>query len=229
MPAQSRQRSFSAKSQPEPRLGPPSKKRHDDSVRDYLRPDEVDAMVQAARKAGRHRARDGVRNCGCFGSSSVSTPTPRMCSCRSAKHPCRRGPFARSWRKRASWLGCPLSPTPTNCAMRAAITWRLTGMIPEPFRIIWGTRTFNIPCAILRWHLTDLKASRMIKPCRLSDSIGAKPYAKPSRFLAAHCTDWCIRESCPRMWTVYSAKFDFLPTDVARRMSPHIRDIRRPS
>jgi hypothetical protein len=29
-------------------------------VRDYLRPDEVDAMVQAARKSGRHRVRDAA-------------------------------------------------------------------------------------------------------------------------------------------------------------------------
>jgi integrase len=29
-------------------------------MRDYLRPDEVDAMVQAARKSGRHRVRDAA-------------------------------------------------------------------------------------------------------------------------------------------------------------------------
>jgi hypothetical protein len=40
--------------------------------------------------------------------------------------------------------------TTTNCGMRAGITWRLTGMIPAPFRIIWGIRTFSILCAIHR-------------------------------------------------------------------------------
>src|SRR5262249_13146182 len=55
-----RQRSFSAKSSREPRPAPPRKKRRDDAVRDYLRPDEVEAMVQAARKAGRHQIRDAA-------------------------------------------------------------------------------------------------------------------------------------------------------------------------
>ena len=54
------QRSFSAKSPSRSLPGPPRKQRHDASVRDYLRPDEVDAMVQAARKAGRHRVRDAA-------------------------------------------------------------------------------------------------------------------------------------------------------------------------
>src|SRR5918998_4166316 len=54
------QRSFSAKSKLEPRPAPPRKKRRDDAVRDYLRPDEVEAMVQAARKAGRHPVRDAA-------------------------------------------------------------------------------------------------------------------------------------------------------------------------
>jgi len=60
MPVQQPQRSFSAKSPSLPPQGPPRKKRHDASVRDYLRPDEVDAMVQAARKSGRHRVRDAA-------------------------------------------------------------------------------------------------------------------------------------------------------------------------
>ena len=60
MPAQLRQRSFSAKSQRERRPAPPRKKRRDDAVRDYLRPDEVAAMVQAARTSGRHRVRDAA-------------------------------------------------------------------------------------------------------------------------------------------------------------------------
>ena len=60
MPAQPRQRSFSAKSQRAPRPAPPRKKRRDDAARDYLRPDEVDAMVQAARTSGRHRVRDAA-------------------------------------------------------------------------------------------------------------------------------------------------------------------------
>ena len=55
-----RQRSFSAKSKTEPRPGPPRKQKQDPAVRDYLRPDEVEAMVQAARKSGRHRARDAA-------------------------------------------------------------------------------------------------------------------------------------------------------------------------
>ncbi len=60
MPVQPSQRSFSAKSTQKPRLAPPRKKKHDDSVRDYLRPDEVEAMMQEARKAGRHRVRDAA-------------------------------------------------------------------------------------------------------------------------------------------------------------------------
>src|SRR5918996_3481003 len=60
MPKPPGQRSFSSKSQPPGFHGPPRKKKHDPSVRDYLRPDEVDAMVQAARKSGRHRVRDAA-------------------------------------------------------------------------------------------------------------------------------------------------------------------------
>ena len=60
MPTQTRPRSFSAKSTPAPRSAPPRKKSRDASVRDYLRPDEVDAMVQAARKSGRHRVRNAA-------------------------------------------------------------------------------------------------------------------------------------------------------------------------
>jgi len=60
MPVPSPQRSFSAKSKPRARPAPPRKQKHDDSVRDYLRPDEVEAMVQAARKSGRHRVRDAA-------------------------------------------------------------------------------------------------------------------------------------------------------------------------
>ena len=53
-------RSFSAKLQPTDFHRPPRKKTHDPSVRDYLRPDEVEAMVRAARKAGRHPVRDAA-------------------------------------------------------------------------------------------------------------------------------------------------------------------------
>ena len=60
MLTQPSQRSFSAKSHPKPRPVPPKKKKHEESERDYLRPDEVDAMVQAARKSGRHRVRDAA-------------------------------------------------------------------------------------------------------------------------------------------------------------------------
>ena len=60
MSSPSSQRSFSAKSQPPGLHPPPRKKRHDPAVRDYLRPEEVEAMVQAARKSGRHRVRDAA-------------------------------------------------------------------------------------------------------------------------------------------------------------------------
>ena len=60
MAAPPRQRSFSAKTHREARLGPPRKKPHDPKRRDYLRPDEVEAMVQAARTSGRHRVRDAA-------------------------------------------------------------------------------------------------------------------------------------------------------------------------
>src|ERR1043165_2818296 len=52
--------SFTAKSQSPGLSGPPRKKKQDASMREYLRPDEVDAMVQAARKSGRHRVRDAA-------------------------------------------------------------------------------------------------------------------------------------------------------------------------
>ena len=55
-----RQRSFSAKSSPKLRPLPPRKQKHDPAVREYLRPDEVEAMVQAMRKSGRHRVRDAA-------------------------------------------------------------------------------------------------------------------------------------------------------------------------
>lgn len=55
-----RQRSFSAKSKSKPRPAPPRKQKQDPAVREYLRPDEVDAMVQAVRKSGRHRVRDAA-------------------------------------------------------------------------------------------------------------------------------------------------------------------------
>lgn len=55
-----RQRSFSAKLQPKPRPAPPKKQKYDSAAREYLRPDEVDAMVKAARKSGRHRVRDAA-------------------------------------------------------------------------------------------------------------------------------------------------------------------------
>src|SRR2546423_15719573 len=60
MAAPPRQRSFSAKTNREARPGPPRKKKHDPKLRDYLRPDEVEAMVQAARTSGRHRVRDAA-------------------------------------------------------------------------------------------------------------------------------------------------------------------------
>ena len=52
--------SFSAKSTRPSPPAPPMKHKRDGSVRDYLRPDEVDAMVQAVRKSGRHRVRDAA-------------------------------------------------------------------------------------------------------------------------------------------------------------------------
>src|SRR5437868_1293263 len=60
MSTPTRPRSFSAESPPESRLGPPRKKEFDPAVREYLRPDEVEAMVQATRKSGRHRVRDAA-------------------------------------------------------------------------------------------------------------------------------------------------------------------------
>src|SRR6266446_4495417 len=57
MAAPPRQRSFSAKTHREARPAPPRKKPHDPKRRDYLRPDEVEAMVQAARTFGRHGVR----------------------------------------------------------------------------------------------------------------------------------------------------------------------------
>jgi hypothetical protein len=69
----------------------------------------------------------------------------------------------RLWREWGGWQGCHLSPTRTNCGMRVDITSGLGGMIRELFRIIWGTRIFNIRCAIPRWRPTNLKAAGTIK------------------------------------------------------------------
>ena len=60
MPGPHLPRSFSAKSPSGSPQGPPRKKPRDAAVREYLRPDEVDAMVQAARQSGRHRVRDAA-------------------------------------------------------------------------------------------------------------------------------------------------------------------------
>ena len=60
MPTRPSQRSFSAKSIRQSHPAPLMKQKRDGSVRDYLRPDEVDAMVQAVRKSGRHRVRDAA-------------------------------------------------------------------------------------------------------------------------------------------------------------------------
>jgi integrase len=60
MSQQESQRSFSAKLTPGRPPAPPRKKKRSPSMRDYLRPDEVETMVQAARKAGRHPVRDAA-------------------------------------------------------------------------------------------------------------------------------------------------------------------------
>jgi integrase len=54
------QRSFSAKLHSGRLPAPPLKQKRSPAVRDYLRPDEVEAMVQAARKTGRHPVRDAA-------------------------------------------------------------------------------------------------------------------------------------------------------------------------
>jgi type 1 fimbriae regulatory protein FimE len=60
MPQPRGQRSFSAKLQLVRRPAPTLKQKRSPAVRDYLRPDEVEAMVQAARKSGRHPVRDAA-------------------------------------------------------------------------------------------------------------------------------------------------------------------------
>ena len=60
MPQPRSQRSFSAKLPRVRRSAPPLKQKRSPAVRDYLRPDEVEAMVQAARKSGRHPVRDAA-------------------------------------------------------------------------------------------------------------------------------------------------------------------------
>ena len=60
MPQPRGQRSFSAKLPRIRRPAPPLKQQRSPAVRDYLRPDEVEAMVQAARKSGRHPVRDAA-------------------------------------------------------------------------------------------------------------------------------------------------------------------------
>src|SRR5215510_961107 len=196
MPMRPSQRSFSAKSKSKPRPTPPRKKTHDESVRDYLRPDEVDAMVQAARKSGRHRVRDaaiilmmfrhGLRTAELVAIrwqqvdlKAGYLDVHRVKQGHDAKHPL-RGPQLRLLRELqrlypaspyvfVSERKAPLSPRSireivartgkvaglpfpirTNCGMRVGITSRRGGMIREPFRIIWGTRTFNIRCATPR-------------------------------------------------------------------------------
>ena len=60
MPQAIGQLSFSAKLPRVRRPAPPQKQQHNPAVRDYLRPEEVEAMIQAARKAGRHPVRDAA-------------------------------------------------------------------------------------------------------------------------------------------------------------------------
>jgi len=74
MPPPHRQRSLSAKSPPRRRQPPPRKQPRGAAQRDYLRPEEVDAMVQAARKAGRHPVRDAARACSHFSGQASSKP-----------------------------------------------------------------------------------------------------------------------------------------------------------
>lgn len=60
MPRKIPQRSFSAKLKIKPTNLPPKRKKRNPLVREYLRPDEVNAMIQAARKKGRHSVRDAA-------------------------------------------------------------------------------------------------------------------------------------------------------------------------
>ena len=60
MPQPRGPRSFSAKLPLRRLSAPPKKQKRSASMRDYLRPDEVEAMVQAARKTGRHPVRDAA-------------------------------------------------------------------------------------------------------------------------------------------------------------------------
>jgi type 1 fimbriae regulatory protein FimE len=53
-------RSFSAKLSSVGLPAPPRKQKRSPAGRDYLRPEEVEAMVQAARKTGRHPVRDAA-------------------------------------------------------------------------------------------------------------------------------------------------------------------------
>jgi integrase len=60
MPRPQGPRSFSAKLSTARRPAPPRKQKRSPAVRDYLRPEEVEAMIQAARKTGRHPVRDAA-------------------------------------------------------------------------------------------------------------------------------------------------------------------------
>jgi integrase len=54
------QRSFSAKLSQKRSNLPPKRKKRSPLVREYLRPDEIEAMIKAARKSARHSARDAA-------------------------------------------------------------------------------------------------------------------------------------------------------------------------
>jgi integrase len=60
MPRPQGPRSFSAKLFAERRPVPPRKQKRSPAVRDYLRLEEVEAMIQAARTTGRHPVRDAA-------------------------------------------------------------------------------------------------------------------------------------------------------------------------
>ena len=60
MPRPQGPRSFSAKLSAARRPAPPRKQKRSSAVRDYLRPEEVEAMIHAARTAGRHPVRDAA-------------------------------------------------------------------------------------------------------------------------------------------------------------------------
>jgi hypothetical protein len=120
--------------------------------------------------------------------------------------------------REAAWLmirdygrlaGLPVKAYPHMLRHAWALPWPTRAPTRDRFKTIWGTGIFSTP--------SDTR-----RPIRHGlNGCGG------SQTLFCRAGSWYVRGSPPRIWTIKSAKFDFLPWHVARRMPPHVRALRR--